>query len=207
MILPRHRDSAIPRQARNERLGDEELESVRLPGSSSWSRRGSILLPSPTLRCLQFLRTSIPFPMSATRLSSTSTTTSMPAYMGSLRLAAISEHGRIDKEFGSSPRAFSSSSPPPPSSDFAPSPSPYTVPPRGALVFQQHVHRILKPMRPSQKFRIWYRGIFWETLEPVSLISPPLRKGSTPRSPERRKKKRLGEAACRTLENPRPSAS
>ncbi|KWU44550.1 hypothetical protein RHOSPDRAFT_33877 [Rhodotorula sp. JG-1b] len=101
--------------------------------------------------------------MSATRLSSTSTTT-MPAYMGSLRLAAVSEPGRIDKEFGSSSLAFSCSSSS--SSDLASSPSPYTVPPRGALVFQQHVHRIPKPMRPSQKFKLWYRGIFWETLEP-----------------------------------------
>lgn len=143
--------------------------SVRLPESAS-SRVGdaafSFLLSSP---CLHSAPPS-GFPMSATRLSSTSTAT-MPAYMGSLRLAAISEHERIDKQFGSSSPAFSSSLATPSESDFVASQSsPYTVPPRGALVFQQHVHRIPKPMRPSQKFRIWYRGIFWETLEPVSTV-------------------------------------
>lgn len=45
---------------------------------------------------------------------------------------------------------------------------PFTAPPKGALVFEQHVHRYPKPISGSQRLSIWYRGLFWETLEPVS---------------------------------------
>jgi hypothetical protein len=211
--IPRDRDPTPtprlghpPASAERETGDEEQRASVRLSRIES-SRVGEAafsFLLSP-LPCIPRL---YPFPMSATRLSSASTKT-MPAYMGSLRLAAVSEPGTIDKEFGSSSPAFSCSSSSP--SVNVASSSPYTVPPRGALVFQQHVHRIPKPMRPSQKFKLWYRGIFWETLEPVSLMS--LSERSTPSG--KKKKNRLGEAAaCRNLEktaadshSPRASSS
>ncbi|GAA5984819.1 hypothetical protein JCM10908_003519 [Rhodotorula pacifica] len=92
--------------------------------------------------------------MSTTQLLSVKTKTASP-YMGSLRLAGTADS---DDEFGGSCIGSSSRKSSPA--------SPYTVPPRGALVFQQHVHRYPKPIEPSQKLRIWYRGVFWETLEP-----------------------------------------
>ncbi|POY75896.1 hypothetical protein BMF94_0979 [Rhodotorula taiwanensis] len=87
--------------------------------------------------------------MSATRLSSTQTTLASP-YAGSIRLA-----GGIDTPTSAAPQITA-----------ADTFHPYTIPPKGALVFQQHVHRYPKPMRRSQKVKLWYRGVFWETLEP-----------------------------------------
>ncbi|GAA5863125.1 hypothetical protein JCM3774_001429 [Rhodotorula dairenensis] len=101
--------------------------------------------------------------MTATRLSDTKTMSASP-YMGSLWLPAASDRARIDK-FGSSSLSSASSSSSS-SSSSSPDSFPYTTPPPGALVFRQHVHRYPKPMEPSKKFRLWYRGMFWETLEP-----------------------------------------
>ncbi|BGP57747.1 hypothetical protein JCM8202_002400 [Rhodotorula sphaerocarpa] len=95
--------------------------------------------------------------MSTTRLSRTTpatTTTGSSPYRGSLRLPSALDAERIDKSSESAP------------SDAAAMFQPFTVPPKGALVFEQHVHRYPKPISGSQRLSIWYRGLFWETLEP-----------------------------------------
>lgn len=51
--------------------------------------------------------------------------------------------------------------------ELAPVDSPFTLPPPGALVFKQHVHRHPEPIGLVERTRIWYMGVFWEVLEPV----------------------------------------
>lgn len=152
-----------PRQARNEGSAPELPKISASARASQHVDDHPFFLVHTASRATRFPR------MSATRLSDSKTTSASP-YLGSLWLPAASDRKRIDK-FGSSTSSAASSSPPP----TAPDSFPYTTPPPGALVFKQHVHRYPKPMEPSQKFRLWYRGLFWETLEPVSPFSPPVK--------------------------------